>query len=71
MKKVKTFNDILEDADKLPLEDQEVLIDILNKRIHDDRRKEILRDIKSAQDEFSKKQCRPISPEDLMKELLS
>jgi len=47
------------------------LIDILNKRIHDDRRKEILRDIKSAQDEFSKKQCRPVSPEDLMKELLS
>jgi alpha-mannosidase len=42
-------------------------IEIFNKRIHDDRRKEILRDIKSAQDEFSKKQCRPVSPEELMK----
>jgi len=39
-----------------------------SKRIHDDRRKEILRDIKSAQDEFSKKQCRPVSPDELMKE---
>lgn len=64
------FNEILEAANNLPVDDQETLIDILNRRFHDIRRAEILKDVKSAQKEYSRKQCKPTTPDDLMKEIL-
>lgn len=64
------FNEILEAATDLPIEDQEYLIDILNRRIQDIRRAEIVRDAESAQQEYAKKHCKPVTPEELMKELL-
>jgi len=70
MKDGAIFDEILEAANQLPVEDQETLIDILNRRIHDRHRTEILKDIKAAQKEFKKNQCRPVSPEELMKEIL-
>jgi hypothetical protein len=70
MPNIKQFNDILEAANDLPIDDQETLIDILNRRIHDIRRAEIVKDVKSAQKEYSKNQCRPTTPDDLMKELI-
>lgn len=63
------FNDVLEAADKLTVDDQETLIDILNRRIHDIRRAEIVKDVESAQREFSKKQCKPTTPEELIEEI--
>jgi hypothetical protein len=69
MSKIKQFNDILEAVNELPIDDQETLIDILNRRIHDIRRADIVKDVKSAQKEYSRNQCKPITPDDLMKEL--
>ena len=64
------FNEILEAANNLQVDDQETLIDILNRRFHDIRRAEILKDVKSAQKEYSRKQCKHTTPDDLMKEIL-
>jgi hypothetical protein len=64
------FNDILEAVDHLPVEDQESLIDILSRRLHDIRRSEIVHDVESAQKEYAKGQCSPVSPDELMKEIL-
>jgi hypothetical protein len=64
------FNDVLEAANNLPVDDQETLIDILNRRIHDIRRAEILKDVKSAQKEYSRKQCTPTTPDALIEEIL-
>ncbi len=66
-----TFAEILEAADQLPLEDQENLIDILQKRLRDGRRANLVKDVQEAQKEFAEGKCQPVTPEQLMEEILS
>ena len=65
-----TFDDILDAAEKLPPEDQENLIYILQNRLRDRHRDERIRDIKEAQKEFAEGKCQPVTPEELMEEIL-
>ncbi len=65
------FGEILEAADVLPIEDQETLIDILKNRLRERRRAELLKDIQEAEKEFKDGKCRPASPDELMREILS
>jgi polyphosphate kinase len=65
------FTKILEAADELLLEDQEDLIRILQSRLRDRRRAELVRDVQDAQQEFALGQCQTVTPEQLMEELLS
>ena len=66
-----TFAEILEKADELPLEEQETLIHILQNRLRDQRRAERVRDVEEAQQEFASGKCQPVTPEQLMEEILS
>jgi hypothetical protein len=66
-----TFAEILEAADQLPLEDQENLIDILQNRLRDGRRANLVKDVQEAQKEFAEGKCQPVTPEQLMEEILS
>ena len=66
-----TFAEILEAADQLPLEDQENLIDILQKRLRDGRRANLIKDVQEAQKEFVEGKCQPVTPEQLMEEIVS
>jgi hypothetical protein len=52
----KSFGEILEEADKLSLEEQEVLIDVLSRRAADRRRDQLGRDIRKARREFKEGQ---------------
>jgi hypothetical protein len=70
MMKQTTFGEIVEKADELPLEDQENLIRILQNRLRERRRAEIVKDVQEAQQEFEQGKCQPISPEQLMEEIL-
>ncbi len=65
-----TFDDILDAAEKLPPEDQENLIYILQSRLRDKHRDERIRDVKEAQQEFAEGKCQPVTPEELMEEIL-
>ncbi len=65
------FGDILEELDKLPLGDQEALRDILAKRIIEHRRNELLTEISEARKEHEEGKCRPVSPDELMAEIVS
>ena len=65
------FGEILEEADGLPLEDQETLIEVLQRRMRDRRRAQLARDIEEAQKEFQEGGCRPATAEELMREILS
>jgi hypothetical protein len=65
------FGEILEAADDLPIEDQESLIDILKNRLRERRRAELLKDIQEAEKEFKEGKCRPVTPDELMREILS
>ena len=65
-----SFGEILEEADRLPMEDQQTLIEILQRRMRDRRRAELARDIQEAQKEFQDGVCRPASADELMREIL-
>ncbi|NEP58545.1 MAG: hypothetical protein F6K31_16265 [Symploca sp. SIO2G7] len=66
-----TFAEILESADQLSLEDQENLILILQNRLRERRRAERVRDVQEADKEFAEGKCKPVTPEQLMKEILA
>ncbi|MBU2623914.1 MAG: periplasmic heavy metal sensor [Proteobacteria bacterium] len=65
------FGEILEAADNLPIADQESLRDILTKRIIERRRNELAQEIREAKKEYEAGQCKPVTPDELMNELLS
>ena len=66
-----TFSDILESADRLSLDEQETMVDVLNRRIIEYRRAELVKEIRDAQHEFEQDKCKPTTPSALMKEILS
>ena len=66
-----TFAEILEAAEQLPLEDQENLINILKNRIREQKRAGLVRDVQETQKEFDQGQCPPMTPEQIMEEILS
>ncbi|MBI3599588.1 MAG: hypothetical protein HY097_02970 [Nitrospinae bacterium] len=71
MKNVIPFEDVLEAADRLSMEEQETLIEILHRRMIEHRRAELAKDIQDAQQELREGCCRPITPEEIMKEIVS
>jgi hypothetical protein len=66
-----SFGKALETVDRLPLEDQEALIEILHRRIIERRRAELAKDIQDAQKEFKAGNAHPVTPDELMAEILS
>lgn len=64
------FGYLLDAVEKLSLEDQEALVDILHKRTIERRRREIAEEAREALREHAAGQSRPVTPEELMKELL-
>lgn len=71
MEKVMTFNKVLESVDKLSLDEQETLTEVLHRRIIEHRRTELAKEIQDAQQEFKEGRCKPTTPSELMKEILS
>lgn len=64
-----TFGEILEAADKLSLDDQEALKDVLNRRLIEHRREELVKDIKEGEKEFKEGSCKPATPSEIMKDI--
>ena len=71
MPKALRFGEVLEGIETLSLEDQEILRDILHRRIIERRRGEFVQDVQQAQQEFQAGRCRPVTPEELIKEIMS
>lgn len=70
-KNTPSFNDILEAADKLSLDEQEEVVRILKKRITERRREEIVENLKASEEEVRRSDFKEVMPEELKKELLS
>jgi polyphosphate kinase len=66
-----SFHVVAEAADQLTEEEQETLIELLNRRLADRRRSKLVRDIQEAQREFESGDLRPTTPGDIMHEILS
>jgi hypothetical protein len=68
---MKTFGQVLEGADALPVEEQESLISILQRRLREQRRGELVKAVKAAGKEFKAGGCRPASPREIMKRIMA
>lgn len=66
-----TFAEVLDAAEKLPTEDKEELIRILQKRLIEYRRNQLLKDIESSKREFEQGLCKPMSADEIVQEILS
>jgi len=65
------FGEVLEAIDRLSSEEQETLLDIVQRRLIERGRKQLAADIQEARTEFAAGRCQPTTVEDLMKEILS
>ena len=66
-----SFGEVLELADKLSLDEQQSLMEILLKHKREQPRIEIAKNIQAARKEFLKGQCQPATPQEIMKDILS
>jgi ribosome recycling factor len=66
-----TFGEILEAASELTIDEQESLIDILQNRLQEQRRDALVKDVQEATEELAQGKCQPVTPSQLMKEILS
>ena len=69
MASVPHFQTALETVEKLPLDDQAALIEIIRQRLVDQGRSELLRDVKESRDAYLKGDVHRGSVTDLLKEL--
>ena len=65
------FHVIVDAADRLTEEEQETLVTLLNRRLAERRRAELVRDIREGQQEFERGALRPSTPEKIVKEILA
>ena len=65
------FAEILEAAEQLSIEDREDLIRILQNRLREQKRADLVKDVREAEQEFAQGKCQSVTPEQLMKEILS
>jgi hypothetical protein len=63
------FADLLEMIERLPLDERQSLIDVASKRLADDERKRIAASVRSARREHARGKSKPVTPEDLMREI--
>ena len=66
-----TFSDILEAVEQLSFEEREDLIRILQNRLREKNRANLIKDVRESEQEFAQGECQPVTPEELMREILS
>ncbi len=66
---MKSFGDVVESVETLSMEDQEELLSILQGRLCERRRAELVKEVKAARKEFRTGRCRPGLPEEILREI--
>ncbi len=69
METVIQFGEILEATDKLSVQGQESLLDILRRRLVERRREEIAGDVREAREALEAGRCRPETPDEIFDEI--
>lgn len=65
------FGEVLDAADQLSPEEQETLVEILQRRLAQNSRKKLAEEIQEARQQFNEGRCQPTTPDELLKEILS
>jgi hypothetical protein len=66
-----TFDEVLEAVDTLAPNDQQALVEIVQRRLQEFRRLELLRTVAASEREFAEGKCQPVKVGDLLSELTS
>ncbi|GAB4230679.1 MAG: hypothetical protein Kow0049_12690 [Stanieria sp.] len=69
MMKTSAFQQAIESVESLSLEDQEILLDILQKRLHQQRRNNLTQEIRETRQEFTQGKVKFGSVDQFLKEL--
>ena len=64
-----SFQDLIEAVESMPLEDQSMLVELINKRIIEKRRAELVAEVQDARSAFKRGDVKRGTFEDLMKDL--
>ncbi len=68
---MKSFGQVLAWADELSPDEQESLVSILQRRLREQRRAELVAAVKEARREFRAGRCRPASPSQVINKILA
>lgn len=68
---MKTFAQVLDSADELPVDEQESLLEVLRRRLAERRREALTEAVKSARQEFKEGRCRPATPKQIFKRIIA
>ncbi len=63
---MKTFGDVLESVETLSLNEQEELAAILQRRLRERHRADLVRTVKTARKEFRTGRCQPALPDEII-----
>ena len=66
-----TFGEVLDSVESLPFDDKEMLIDIIKKRMAEERRDEMRRAIEEARAEYEAGLCKEATVDEIMAEIRS
>jgi TRAP-type C4-dicarboxylate transport system substrate-binding protein len=64
-----SFQELIESVEALPLDDREILMEIINKRISEQRRDELEADMEESLEAYRKGEVRVGTVDDLLKDL--
>jgi hypothetical protein len=64
-----SFQDLIDAVESMPLDDQSMLVNLINKRIQEKRRAELVSVVHEARDAFKRGESKRGTFEDLMKDL--
>jgi len=65
MQDITAFAELVDAADKLSLDEQAALVEILQRRMVEHRRAELVKEIREAEQEYQAGGCRPVTPDEL------
>ena len=65
------FAQVLDSADGLAFEEQESLVEVLQHRLAEHRRAELVEAVKAARQEFKAGRCRPATPAQIVKRIFA
>ena len=65
-----SFQDLIDAVESMPLDDQSMLVELINKRIIEKRRAELVAEVQGARCAFKRGEVKRGTFEDLMKDLM-
>ena len=63
------FQQLIESVEALPIDDQEILVEIINKRIIEQRREELVADMEESLEDYRRGDVRIGTVDDLLRDL--